>query len=112
LAGTAFFAGAAFFAAAFLAVAVVVLRVEVAATARVLATSMFTEMPCSLRWPSSALRCRGSMAASSLARRTSSGVTLPEGAPRSTRVTMAGCVSTSAGILRAFEVTNTSRELA
>src|SRR6476660_7542114 len=50
------------------------------------------------------------MAASSLAWRTSSGVRLPVGAPRSTRATTAGCVSTSEGSnLRAFEDTNTSR---
>ena len=60
----------------------------------------------------SALRWRGSTWASSLACRTSSGVTLPVGAPRSTRAATAGCDSTSAGsILRAFEDTNTSRQL-
>ena len=60
--------------------------------------------------PAGAFRCRGSTAASSLARRTSSGVTLPLGPAFSIRSTTAGCASTSAGILRAFEATNTSRK--
>ncbi len=64
-------------AAAFFAVAVAVLRVLVAAAARV-STGSATLSPRELRWDSSALRWRGSTPADSLARRTCSGLKVPE----------------------------------
>ena len=104
-------AAAAFFAGAFLAAAEVAVRLLVAATARRLVASTWTEMPRPLRCTRSAFRCLGSTPASSLARRTSSGDTVPVGVPPATRAVMEGCVSTSAGSnLRACEDTNTSRE--
>ena len=71
----------------------------------------WTEMPSALRCPSSALRCRGSTRRPHWPGAPPRGSRLPVGVPRSTRATMAGCDSTSAGsILRAFEDTNTSRQ--
>ena len=111
----AFLAGAALAAAAFLAgaalaaFAVVVFFVVVAAATRAPA-GRATEMPRPARCVISALRSRPSTAASSVARRTSSGVTLPEGCACAMRAVMAGWASTPAGtVLRAFEDTNTSR---
>ncbi len=119
----AFFADAVFFAAVavaflagalaafFAALAVVVFRALRAATVREVVGGTSTEMPRLLRWASSALRWRGSIAASSLAWRTSSGLNDPVGAPRSMSATTAGWAKTSAGaILRGFEDTNTSRQ--
>ena len=114
----AFFAGSAFaadLAGAFLAGAFAVLAdavffVVVAATARML-TGMATEMPRPARCVISALRSRASTPASSVARRTSSGATLPEGCACAMRAWMEGCASTpGGGVLRAFEDTNTSRQ--
>ena len=112
LLAAAFFAGAgaAFFAGALAALAVVVFFVVVAATARAPAGTA-TLTPSAPRWVSSALRWRGSTPASSVARRTSSGLTLPEGFACATSAVMAGWASTLAGtVLRGFEDTNTSRQ--
>ncbi len=74
------------------------------------ASRLWTEIPRPLRCTSRAFRCRGSTPASSLARRTSSGDTVPVGTAPATRAAMEGCVSTSEGSnLRACEDTNTSR---
>ncbi len=104
---TAFVAGAAF-----LVVAVVVFFavVPLAAAARVLPASTCTEMPRPLRWARRPFRWRGSTAAASLACRTCSGLSEPVTDPVSTSATTAGWASTGAGILRAFEDTNTSRQ--
>src|SRR3954465_485454 len=102
----------AFLAGAFLVAAVAVFLVVVAAATRASLTSTCTEMPSVLRCASSPLRWRGSTWASSLARRTSSGLRLPL-APFSTRATTAGWLSTCSGTLRAFEEdTNTSSIMA
>ncbi len=108
----AFLAGAfaAALAGAFLAAVEVAARLLVAATAREVEASTCTEIPRPLRCTRSAFRNRGSTPASSLARRTSSGVTVPVGVALETRAAMEGCDSTSAGSnLRACEDTNTSR---
>ena len=114
----AFFAGAAFLAVAFAGVVFAVLVflavVLPAAATRVpvalAGTGTSTEMPSPLRWASRPLRWRGSTAAASAACRTCSGLIEPVTDPVSTSDTTAGWASTGAGILRAFEDTNTSRQ--